>query len=44
LKIIGFNEQEQEFKNLIEIGMLKIIRADLELAWRKFFDDLQIQK
>ncbi|CAK65251.1 unnamed protein product (macronuclear) [Paramecium tetraurelia] len=35
LQLIGFREGETDFKNIFELGLLKMARADIEIAWKK---------
>ncbi|CAD8108139.1 unnamed protein product [Paramecium primaurelia] len=35
LQLIGFREGETDYKNIFEIGQLKLARADIEIAWKK---------
>ncbi|CAD8182324.1 unnamed protein product [Paramecium octaurelia] len=35
LQLIGFREGETDYKNIFEVGQIKMARADIEIAWKK---------
>ncbi|CAD8212420.1 unnamed protein product [Paramecium pentaurelia] len=35
IQLIGFTEGQTDYKNIFEIGQLKMARADIEIAWKK---------
>ncbi|CAD8106412.1 unnamed protein product [Paramecium primaurelia] len=35
IQLIGFIEGQTDYKNIFEIGQLKMARADIEIAWKK---------
>ena len=40
LKLMGFKEEEENFKNVFEIGMLKLAKGDLELGFKLYNDKI----